>query len=123
MPGQAGFWDIDERYALLSEAGDPLEKLNSVVPWDVFRKPLAKALKRSDVRPAQSNGSHLRHSHQTLQQPAGPKCFLATLSVPIPEDRCSVHGPSNHPPLMERLNQTSNNMSHHNRFIEKRTCS
>lgn len=48
MRGQAGFWDIDERYARLSEAGDPLEKLNAVVPWDVFRKPLAKALKRSD---------------------------------------------------------------------------
>ena len=47
MRGQAGFWDIDERYARLSEAGDPLEKLNAVVPWDLFRKPLAKALKRS----------------------------------------------------------------------------
>lgn len=30
MCGQAGFWDIDERYAQLSQAGDPLEKLNSV---------------------------------------------------------------------------------------------
>jgi IS5 family transposase len=48
MRGQAGFWDIDERYVRLSEAGDPLEKLNALVPWDVFRKPLAKALKRSD---------------------------------------------------------------------------
>jgi len=48
MRGQAGFWDIDERHARLSEAGDPLEKLNSVVPWEVFRKALAKALKRSD---------------------------------------------------------------------------
>jgi len=48
MLGQPGFWDIDERYARLSEAGDPLEKLNAVVPWQVFRKPLAKALKRSD---------------------------------------------------------------------------
>lgn len=48
MRGQAGFWDIDERYVRLSEAGDPLEKLNAVVPWDVFRKPLAKALRRSD---------------------------------------------------------------------------
>lgn len=48
MRGQAGFWDIDERYARLSEAGDPLEKLNSVVPWEVFGKPLANALKRSD---------------------------------------------------------------------------
>ena len=32
MRGQAGFWDIDERYVRLSEAGDPLEKLNAVVP-------------------------------------------------------------------------------------------
>lgn len=48
MRGQAGFWDIDERYARLDEAGDPLEKLNAVVPWEVFCKPLAKALKRSD---------------------------------------------------------------------------
>lgn len=48
MRGQPGFWDIDERYGRLSEAGDPLEKLNAIVPWEVFRKPLAKALKRSD---------------------------------------------------------------------------
>lgn len=48
MQGQAGFWDIDERYVRLSEAGDPLEKLNAVVPWELFRKPLSKALKRSD---------------------------------------------------------------------------
>jgi IS5 family transposase len=48
MRGQVGFWDIDERYARLSEAGDPLERLNAVVPWEVFRKPLSKALKRSD---------------------------------------------------------------------------
>ncbi|MCQ0988816.1 IS5 family transposase [Jiella marina] len=48
MRGQPGFWDIDERYGRLSEAGDPLEKLNAIVPWEVFRKPLSKALKRSD---------------------------------------------------------------------------
>lgn len=32
----------------LGEASDPLEKLSTVVPWEGFRKPLAKALKRSD---------------------------------------------------------------------------
>ena len=48
MRGQAGFWDVDERYARLTEAGDPLEKLNALVPWEVFRKPLAKVRKRSD---------------------------------------------------------------------------
>ena len=48
MSGQHGFCDIEERYALLSKAGDPLEPRDEIVPWDVFRKPLAKALKRSD---------------------------------------------------------------------------
>ena len=48
MGGQAGFLDTDERYALLSKAGDLLQKLDAVVPWTVFRKPLAKVLKRSD---------------------------------------------------------------------------
>ncbi|KQT63316.1 MULTISPECIES: IS5 family transposase [unclassified Aureimonas] len=48
MRGQPGFWDVDERYVRLSEAGDPLEKLNAIVPFEVFRKPLAKALRRSD---------------------------------------------------------------------------
>ncbi|MER9483424.1 hypothetical protein NKI74_29440 [Mesorhizobium sp. M0494] len=48
MRGQAGFWDIDERYLRLGGAGDPLEKLNAVVAWEVFRKPLGKALKRPE---------------------------------------------------------------------------
>ena len=29
--GQAGLWDVDERYARLSSAGDPLERLITVV--------------------------------------------------------------------------------------------
>lgn len=29
MRGQPGFWDVDERYVRLSEAGDPLEKLDT----------------------------------------------------------------------------------------------
>jgi len=48
MRGQAGFRDIDERYVRLFMPGDPLEKLNAMVPWDVFRKPLTRARKRSD---------------------------------------------------------------------------
>ena len=48
MRGQPGFWDLDERYQRLSAVGDPLEELNAIIPWPVFEKPLAKALKRSD---------------------------------------------------------------------------
>lgn len=50
MAGQAGFFDLDERYAALSTAGDPLEKLADVVNFEVFRYRLEKALKRSDRR-------------------------------------------------------------------------
>jgi transposase, IS5 family len=31
MAGQRGFFDVDERYAALSAAGDPLERLAAVV--------------------------------------------------------------------------------------------
>lgn len=48
MAGQPGFFDLDERLAKLSKGGDPLERLAEVVDFEHFRKPLAKALKRSD---------------------------------------------------------------------------
>ncbi len=32
MRGQPGFWDLDERYERLSAVGDPLEKLNAIIP-------------------------------------------------------------------------------------------
>ncbi len=40
MKGQAGFFELDERYAALSEAGDPLERLVKVVDFEVFRHQL-----------------------------------------------------------------------------------
>ena len=48
MKGQAGFFDLDERYAALSEAGDPLERLAQVVDFEVFRHQLRAALNRLD---------------------------------------------------------------------------
>ncbi len=48
MRGQPGFWDLDGRYQRLSAVRDPLETVNSIIPWPVFEEPLAKALKRSD---------------------------------------------------------------------------
>lgn len=50
MAGQPGFFDIDERYAALSKANDPLERVNAVVDFEVLRKPLMRALQRSDRR-------------------------------------------------------------------------
>src|SRR5947209_12844654 len=48
MSGQRGLFDIDERYAALSAAGDPLQRLASVVDFEVFRPALDAALARSD---------------------------------------------------------------------------
>jgi transposase, IS5 family len=41
---QRGFFDEDERLQELSAIGDPLEKLNSVIKWDIFRPTLNTAL-------------------------------------------------------------------------------
>jgi transposase, IS5 family len=48
MRGQPGWFDLDERYALLSAAGDPLERLAAVVDFELFRAELDAALERSD---------------------------------------------------------------------------
>jgi transposase, IS5 family len=39
---QLGFLDIDTRHAKLSGYGDPLERLNQVINWEIFRPVLAK---------------------------------------------------------------------------------
>jgi IS5 family transposase len=48
MVGQLGLFDLSDRYAALSAAGDPLERLAAVVDFEVFRGPLNVALRRSD---------------------------------------------------------------------------
>jgi len=48
MADQRGFFDVDERYASLSKAGDPLERLSSVIDFEIFRRELDASLRRSD---------------------------------------------------------------------------
>jgi hypothetical protein len=48
MAGQPGFFDVDERYAALSAAGEPLERLSAVVDFEIFRPALNAVLVRSD---------------------------------------------------------------------------
>lgn len=57
MRGQPGFWGLDERYERLSAVGDPLETLDSIIPWPEFEKPLSKALKARRV-----GGHHFQRS-------------------------------------------------------------
>lgn len=46
MSGQAGFFDLSDRYEALSAAGDPLERLAAVIDFEVFRGALISALRR-----------------------------------------------------------------------------
>ncbi len=48
MAGQPGFFDRDDRYAALSAAGDPLERLLAVVDFELLRGEFDAALDRSD---------------------------------------------------------------------------
>lgn len=44
---QPGFFDLSERYEELSTAGDPLVKLNEIIPWNKFRSTLNRAMRKS----------------------------------------------------------------------------
>jgi len=48
MVGQPGFFDAEERLRALSAAGDPLERLRSVVDFEAFRAELETALDRAE---------------------------------------------------------------------------
>ena len=39
---QNSLFDLQNRYARLSEAGDPLERLNAVIDWEMFRPILSR---------------------------------------------------------------------------------
>ena len=41
-PHANGLFDLQNRYASLSEAGDPLERLNAVIDWEMFRSILSR---------------------------------------------------------------------------------
>src|SRR3954447_2414416 len=48
MQGQAGFFDVDERLKELTAKGDHLERLTTIVDFELFRPDLARAVPRSD---------------------------------------------------------------------------
>ncbi len=50
MAAQRGLFDPDERYAALSKAVDPLERLAGVIDFELFRPELDATLDRSDGR-------------------------------------------------------------------------
>ena len=48
MRGRAGFFDLDERLKALSAKGDALERLGSIIDFELFRPDLSRAVLRSD---------------------------------------------------------------------------
>lgn len=44
---QPGFFDLAERYEELSAAGDPLVKLDEIIPWNKFKSTLNRAFKKA----------------------------------------------------------------------------
>lgn len=43
--GQLSFFEMGRRYEFLIVAGNPLERLKKLVPWEIFRKPIEKELR------------------------------------------------------------------------------
>lgn len=45
---QLGFFDAENKYERLSELGDPLEKLNDVIDWEMFREKLTAVCQKEN---------------------------------------------------------------------------
>ena len=50
--GQMGFFDVQNRLRKVDKVGDPLEKLNRIIPWEEFRGTLKKALRSKEKKNA-----------------------------------------------------------------------
>ena len=46
---QITFFDEEKRYEKLTALGDPLEQLNKVIKWEMFRSKLTKACQKEDT--------------------------------------------------------------------------
>jgi transposase, IS5 family len=51
MNQQRGFFDEQNRLELISKQGDPLEKLNEMIPWEIFRHQLKKCFAKEAKGP------------------------------------------------------------------------
>ena len=51
MNQQRGFFDEQERLQKLSNQGDPLEKLNATMDWEIFRALLRRCFKKEPKGP------------------------------------------------------------------------
>jgi IS5 family transposase len=51
MNQQHGFFDEQDRLEKLSQQGDPLEKLNALIDWEIFRPQLKRCFKREAKGP------------------------------------------------------------------------
>ena len=51
MNQQRGFFDEHERLQKLSKQGDPLEKLNAMMDWEIFRPLLRRCFKKEPKGP------------------------------------------------------------------------
>lgn len=45
---QIGLFDAEKRYEKLTEMGDPLEKLDKIMDWEIFREKLTKVCQKED---------------------------------------------------------------------------
>jgi hypothetical protein len=51
LKNEPGFFDLSDRYESLSKFGDPLETINAVIDFEVFRNPIEIGLCFSQMVP------------------------------------------------------------------------
>ena len=91
---QIGFFDTENRYEKLTQMGDPLEKLNEAIDWEMFREKLTAVCQKEDYtkggRPPidvimKFKASVLRRIYNLLKLPT-PKPSKKLITKPKTDD-------------------------------------
>ncbi len=92
MAAQRGLFDPDERYAALSKAGDPLERLAGGIDFELFRPELDATLDRSDDGARAPDETTIRRFREALVRTGAVKKLLARFDAHLKDAGYPVMG-------------------------------
>lgn len=82
---QRGFFDEYDKLKELSNLGDPLEKLNSVVNWEIFRPILNRVLTKETTAPGRDLLTSVSFKERSMKFIQNHSITILTYSDPHPK--------------------------------------
>jgi hypothetical protein len=94
-PKQPGLFDVQDRLEELHETGDPLQRLDRVIDWDVFR-PVLAAIPKDDPKGPGGRPAFEQHDPLRADRPACPQDVVIARNNPDSDLQIPQNDPTAH---------------------------